>query len=67
MGGNVSHTLRNTGLMQGGGYALLSSGTSVGDIRLGNGDDLSNGTGGHGVGTVYGEAGSDPFVPGLAA
>lgn len=53
-----------------GGHAVdrvTNSGTMVGDVDLGGGDDLYVGTGGTVVGDILGGAGNDRFVVGLSA
>jgi len=64
-------TLQNSGLIKSAGTAFLggngadslfNKGTITGDIKLGNGNDYFDGTGGKVNGTIYGGSGNDVYV-----
>ena len=74
--GNAMKRVFNAGVIEGtswsyassdGGVDLLTNaGLMRGNVNLGSGDDIYDGTGGQVIGTVLGGLGNDIFVPGAA-
>lgn len=68
--GGSNFTLTNTGTIQGNDAVLLSggndvvrnTGTLIGDVRLGAGNDLFDGRGGTLIGTIFGDSGNDRLI-----
>jgi Ca2+-binding RTX toxin-like protein len=75
--GDQEKVVYNSGLVEAEGQSyvsfdlatdrLVNSGIMQGDVQLGGGNDLYNGSGGRVTGTVFGQDGDDRFVPGASA